>query len=181
MIHVRQMAQFMDHHIIEDRRRRQHEPPVEGERSFGAAASPPGLLAADGNAAVCAAGELLEVGGSFGKVFFRRGDITFLQCGALRIRQIGRGNVLPPFHHFEISGDDPYPLVNEKVVDLFLGDALRNADGDLPVGIDADRQTFPAAADKGIGKFIEPALILDPYCPAAAVIHSFLPLKRLCT
>lgn len=78
MIHVGQVAQFMDDNIVQNGRRRQHEPPVKGKRASGTAASPAGLLVSDGDPVVGAAGKLLEIGGSPRKIFFRRGDIALL-------------------------------------------------------------------------------------------------------
>ena len=47
VIGVAKMAQLVNHHIIENARRSQHEAPVKGDRSQGGARSPTGLLVSD--------------------------------------------------------------------------------------------------------------------------------------
>ena len=86
-----QMAQLMDDHIIQNGGRRQHEPPVKGERASGAAASPAGLLIPDGDAVIGATSELVEIGDSFREIFFRRGDIALFQGEPLGVGQLGDG------------------------------------------------------------------------------------------
>ena len=105
----------MDHDIVQNSGRRQHQPPVKGQRASGAAASPAGLLVADGDAAVGAAGELLEVGGSFRKVFSGSGDIALCQGGTLGVGQIGDRHPGLFLLLFQIFCDDPVLPVCQKM------------------------------------------------------------------
>ena len=52
MVHLLPVAQLMDHHAVDDLRRRQHQETIEAEVPFTGAAAPPGLLTADGDEAV---------------------------------------------------------------------------------------------------------------------------------
>lgn len=115
MVHISQMAQLMDDHIIRNRRRCQHKPPIERECALSTAASPAGFLISDGDAVVGAAGEPVKVGDSFRKIFFRRSDIPLFQCGALCVGQVRDRTVLFPLQHLQIFGDDPNALVNEEM------------------------------------------------------------------
>ncbi len=108
----------MDHDIIQNRRGRQHETPVKGEGSPRAAASPAGLLVPDGDAVVSAAGELLEVGGSFWKIFFGSGNIPLRQGSTLCRGQIGDWFGSLSALLLQISGDDPMLSVCENVADV---------------------------------------------------------------
>lgn len=161
MIHVCQMAQLVDDYIVENGRGSQHEPPVEGESSLCAAASPAGLLVADSNAVVGTAGKLAEVCGSFRKIFFGGSDVSLSQRGTLRICKVGYRPVSLPFEGLQIFGDDPVLLFNEKAVKFPLGGALRDTYCDPALGRNADGTAFAVAADECVGKFIQFALIFD--------------------
>lgn len=115
-----QVAQFMDHNIIQNSGRRQHETPVKGESSLRTTASPACLLIPDGDAAVGAAGELLEIGGSLRKILFGSGNIPLCQGRTLCLCQIGNrfGGLLVLL--FQISGDDPMLSVCENMTDFFV-------------------------------------------------------------
>ena len=52
MVHLLPVAQLMDHHAVDDLRRRQHQEAIEAEVPFTGTAAPPGLLTADGDVAV---------------------------------------------------------------------------------------------------------------------------------
>lgn len=169
VVHISQVAQFMDDHIIRNCRGRQHKPPIERECSFGAAASPAGFLIPDGDAIVGAAGELDKVGDSFGKVFFCRSDVPLFQCDALCVGQVRDRTALLLMHRFQIFGDDPNALVDEKMCDFFLAGAHGNTHCNMAVGINADGIASAAAPDKRVGQLVEFALILDAY----GVFHGF--------
>lgn len=168
-----QMTELMDNHIVEDRRRRQHKPPVEGEGALCTAAPPAGLLVADGNAAVASAREREEIGGAFWKVFFRGGDISLFKGCALRVRQVGNGAVFVALQGFQIVRDNPVLFVQQKTVYLRLGSAYRQPQGDFPVCGDADGAGFAAAVDHLVGKFIKFALVFD----AVYVFHRFILIR----
>lgn len=111
VVHVRQMAEFMDDHIVEDGGRCQHQPPVEGKRTFCAAASPAGLLVTDGDAAEGSARERGKISGAFRKVFLCCGDVTLFEGGSLGVCQIGNGTAFTLFYGFQIVRDDPTLLI----------------------------------------------------------------------
>ena len=167
----------MHHHIIQDGRRSQHETPVKREGASGTAASPSGLLVAYGNTVVGTTGELLEVGGSFWKILLCGSDIALFQCGALGVGQIGDGAVLLLFLYFQIFRDDPDAFINEQVRDFFLRGAQGDANGNLPIGRDADRAAFAVAVDEGVGQFVELALVLYAYGVVAIIIHKNLTVR----
>lgn len=156
-----QMAQLVHHYIVQDSGRRQHEPPVEGESSFGAAASPTGFLISDGDAVEGAAGKLEKVLHTLGEIFFCSINITAFQGGTLGVSQIRDGAVLLFFLHFQISGDNPDPFFDEQMADFFVCGAQGNPQRDLAIGRDADGTGFTVASDDSIGQLIEPALIFD--------------------
>ena len=52
MVHLFPVAQLMDHHAVDDLRRRQHQEAVKAKVPFTGTAAPPGLLAADSDRAV---------------------------------------------------------------------------------------------------------------------------------
>lgn len=144
----------MNYHIVQNGRRRQHKPPVEGESSLGAAAPPAGLLIPDGDAVVSAVGELPEISRPFREVFFGGGDIPLGQGGTLGVRQIRDGPGCLLLLHFKIFRDDPVLSVREDMPDLFIAGPQGNAYRDLSFRRDADRVALPVTADEGVGKFI---------------------------
>ncbi len=144
----------MDHHIVQDRRRRQHEPPVEGQGAPRAAASPAGLLVADGDAVKVSAREREKIGGAFREICLGGVDIALFEGGALGVRQVGYGTVFAAAYGFQIMGDNPVLLVQQKAVDLRFGGAKGQAQGDLPVRGNADGACLPAAVNYLVGQFI---------------------------
>ena len=166
-----QMAQLMDDHIIQDGGRRQHKPPVKGERASGAAASPAGLLIPDGDAVIVAAGELVKIGDSFRKIFFRRGDIALFQGEPLGVGQLGNGTVTLFFLNFQILGDDPDTLLDEQMGDFLLCGAHGNAHRDLPVGRNTDGEASAVAANECVRQLVKLTLILDAYCAVGLIYH----------
>ena len=84
-----QMAQFVDNDVVQNGRRRQHKPPVKGERSTGAAASPTGFLIPYRDTVIGSAGELSEISDPFRKVFPGGGNVSLCQGSALRVGQVG--------------------------------------------------------------------------------------------
>ncbi len=115
-----QVAQLMDHNIIQNGRRCQHETPVKGESPLRATASPACLLITDGNAVVNAAGELLEIGGSLREILFSSGDIPLCQGSTLCLCQIGNrfGSLFVLL--LQISGNDPMLFLCENMMDFFV-------------------------------------------------------------
>lgn len=85
---MRQMAQLMDYYVVQNSGRRKHKPPVEGEGSPGAAASPACLLIPDSNAVVGSAGKLLEIGHTLRNVFFGGSDISLGQGSTLNVSKV---------------------------------------------------------------------------------------------
>lgn len=59
----------MHHYIIQHLRRRKDQPVIKGEGAAGGTAAPAGLLVADRDAGVVAAGEGAEIFAAFGEVF----------------------------------------------------------------------------------------------------------------
>lgn len=144
----------MYYHIIQNGGRRQHEPPVEGERAFGATASPAGFLVADGDTVETSSGESDKIGGPFREIFLCGVDIALFQSGALCVRQIGNRAVFPLVDSFQIMGDDPALLVRQEAADLCLGSAKGQPEGDCSLRGDTDSAGFTAAVDHLIGEFI---------------------------
>ena len=73
----------MDHHIVQDSGRCQHETPVKREGAPGAAAAPAGFLIANCNTVIFAAGKWLEISRSFRKIFSGSLYISLFQSEAL--------------------------------------------------------------------------------------------------
>lgn len=174
------MAQLVDDDIVRDCRRCKHEPPVERERAFCTAASPAGLLISDGNAVVSTAGELPEIGDALREILFCRSDVTLLKGGALDVGQIGDGTVLLLLQYFQIFGDDPDSLLDEKVPDIFIGCVHRDTHRNLSIGINADGTALAVAADERVGQLIELTLILNAYDAFALGFHGGIPYISLC-
>ena len=166
-----QMAQLMDDHIIQNGGRRQHEPPVKGERASGAAASPAGLLIPDGDAVIGATSELVEIGDSFREIFFRRGDIALFQGEPLGVGQLGDGAVTLLFLNLQILGDDPDALLDEQMGYFLLCGAHGNAHRDLSVGGNTDGEASAVAADECVRQLVKLTLILDAYCAVRLIYH----------
>lgn len=154
MVHMCQVAQFVDNYIVKNSRRSQHEPPVEGESTSGAAASPAGFLVPNGNAVVCTAGKLTEISRSFREIFFGGIDISPGQGRTLRIGQAGYRTVGLFLKGFQIFCDDPVLLFDENALKFPAGGMQRYTYGDLALGRDADGVTLAAAADKCVWQFI---------------------------
>lgn len=131
VVHMGQMAEFVDDHIVQDGRRRQHEPPVKRQGALGAAASPAGLLVADGDTRIGSACEGSKAGNPFREVFLCRGDVTFFEGCPLGVRQVRYRAVLGTLDSFQIVGDDPVLLIQQKVADLCLGSAKRQPQSNL--------------------------------------------------
>lgn len=110
MIHVGQMAQLVHHHIIQHPGRGKHQPPVEGQRAAAGAASPAGVLPADGDAAVAAAGEGLKIGDAPGDVFGRRLAVAFFKDLLL-----GHGQILGESQHEGCAPLDK-KVTNETII-----------------------------------------------------------------
>ncbi len=85
MIHVGEVAQFVDNHIVQHMGRSHHQPPVEGESAVGGTAPPAGLLLPDGDGMVGASGKLLKICHSLWKITFRYLPVFFLQKGFLGV------------------------------------------------------------------------------------------------
>lgn len=171
VVHMGQMAKLMYHYVVQNGRWRQHESPVERERSSGTAASPSCLLITDGNAVVFSAGKLLEISSSFGKIFFGGCDISLFQGGPLYIGQIGDRPVLLLLLQFQVFGDDPDPLFEQKTGGLMVADTAGSSDCDLSIRGYTDGAAFAVAANQRVGQFIELALVLDPYSVIGTVCH----------
>lgn len=144
----------MYHHIVQNGGRRQHEPPVEGERAFGAAASPAGFLVADGDAAETSARKRQKIGGPLWEIFLCGVDIALFQSCALCFRQIGDGAVFPLPDSLQIMGDDPVLFVQQKTADLRFGSANGQPEGDCSLRGDADSAGFTAAVNYLVGEFV---------------------------
>ena len=62
MVHVGQVAELMDYHIIKDHRRREDQAVIKRQCSPGGAASPAGLLVPDGDGGVISARYPVKIG-----------------------------------------------------------------------------------------------------------------------
>ena len=154
VIHVSQMAKLMHDHVVKNRRRRQHKPPVEGEGASRAAASPAGLLIADGDAFETPSCERKEIGGAFRKIFPGGVDITLFEGRALLVRQVGRGTVFAAAYGFQIMRDDPVLLVRQEALYLRFGGAKGQPQDDFSLSQNADCACPAAAVDDLVGQFI---------------------------
>lgn len=161
VVHISQMAQLMDDHIVRDCGRRQHEPPVKRESAARAAASPAGFLVPDADAVIGTSGKLMEVSDAFWKILFCSSNVSFFQSGSLDIGQVGDRAVIALFFRFQIFGDNPDALLDEEVFNFFFCDIKRDADCNLSFRVNTDGAAFTAAADKCVGQFIELTLILN--------------------
>lgn len=56
-----QVAELMDHHIVQHLRRRKDQPVIEGEGAAGRTAAPAGLLIPDGNGGIDASGNMAVI------------------------------------------------------------------------------------------------------------------------
>lgn len=85
MIHVGEVAQFVDNYIVQHMGRSHHQPPVKGKGTVGGTTSPAGLLLPDGDGMVGASGKLLKICHSLWKIAFRYLPVFFLQKSFLDV------------------------------------------------------------------------------------------------
>ncbi len=85
MIHVGEMAQLMDHHIVQYMGRCQHQPPMKGKSTVGGTAPPAGPLFPDGDSIVGTSRKLLKIRHTLRNVAFRYLPVFFLQKGFLGV------------------------------------------------------------------------------------------------
>lgn len=128
----------MYHHVVQNRGRRQHKPPVEGERAFCAAASPTGLLVTDRNAAEMSACERKEIGGPFREVFPCRLYVTLFQGGPLGICQVRYGPARGLFLCLQPVGDNPVLFLRQETADILFRRAKRHPQGDFSLRRNTD-------------------------------------------
>ena len=131
----------MDHHIVDDMVRGQHQQAVEIDVALAGAAAPAAALVADGDAPVGHThdgGEMPHPVGDDGQRFLR-------QCFDFSLREFGLGS-----RDLRQMALDPAPLALHKVVDLSDRQPLRRTDDHTVCG-DLNADAFPVAADEGIG------------------------------
>lgn len=145
MVHMGQVAEFMYDHIIEYGRRREHQPPVKGEGSFAAAASPSRFLVADGNAFISAAGHGMIIGDPFRNIGAGRIFIPFFQRIPLYIGKIGGGAAVFSGTDFQIVRDDPVAFFFRHPHDFPLACAKGHAENNFTILSDGNGKRFPLA------------------------------------
>ena len=79
MIHMNQMAKFMNNYIVQNVWWSHHQPPVKGKRTGGSAASPTGFLIAYGNFFMMNRKLRFIKKHPFGKIFCGCAAVSFLQ------------------------------------------------------------------------------------------------------
>lgn len=156
----------MNNNVIQNIRRRQHEPPVKGKRSPAAAASPAGFLVPDGNTRIAAPDDVRKSSGIVSCPFRNRirssGAAAFFYSGAFCFRISGDRQVRPGFLSLLLLGQlgsNPKLFFCQQTDNLCIMDKKRDADGQESVLIKGKRTGFPAAAydfiihGKGYGIF----------------------------
>ena len=92
MIHVSQMAELMDHHIVQHNGGCEDQSIVKRETAAGRTATPAGLLVPDGDGAVMSAGDLVVVSHTVLKLCPCLGSVALsqgYQASSFRSRQRG--------------------------------------------------------------------------------------------
>ncbi len=79
VVHVGQVAELMDHHIVEDLWRSEDQAVIEGECPSGGTASPTAFLVAYGDGGIITSGQLMIVCNSLGKKVAGRVAVAPLQ------------------------------------------------------------------------------------------------------
>ena len=147
VVHLLPVAQLMDHHAVDDLRRRQHQETIEAEVPPAGAAAPPGLLTADGNSAI--------VHPHFGGVVphpLRDVPPSLLrQSLQLRLGQRGkfRRLLLLPLQLFLVLSD-PLPVLPHKIFDLPVCGPEGRTDNQ-PLWPELQPQGLSPAADQFVG------------------------------
>ena len=144
MVHFLPVAQLVNHHIVHNFLRTQHQKAIEIQISLCAAAAPTGTLAADGDAAIGYTQLLCKPANLFGQ-YFRH---LFRQCFPFssgqdqhfRSRRNGL-QILP----------DPSLLAGYKGIDLPFAAPPGATDLHFPGGLDHNGNGLPAGANQGIG------------------------------
>ena len=131
----------MDHHIVDDMVRGQHQQAVEIEVALAGAAAPATALVADGDAPVGHAHQGGEVPHPFGD----DGQRLLGQCFDLNLGELG-----PRSRDFFQMALDPAPLALNETVDLSGGQSFGCPD-DNTVSGDLDADAFSVTADQTIG------------------------------
>lgn len=164
VVHFLPMAQLMDHHAVDDLRRRQHQEAVEAEIPFAGTAAPPGLLAADGDRAI--------VHPHLGSVVLH--PLRYVLAGTLRqlfqlhLGQGGKLRCLPllPLQLLPVL-PDPLPVLLHKIFDLPVCSPERCPDNQ-PLRPQFQPQSLPPAADQLIRNFFH---LVFPLSAPMTVFH----------
>ena len=150
VVHFQAVAQFVDHHIVDDMVRGQHQQAVEIEVALAGTAAPTAALVADGDAPVGHAHHGGEVPHPVGD----DGQSLPGQCFDLFLGEFGLGG-----RDLRQMALNPAPLALDKAVDFSGRQPLRRTD-DHTVGGDLNADAFPVAADEAIGDWGHGVLLL---------------------
>lgn len=157
VIHMFQMAEFMDYHVVKYSRGSQHKAPVEGKGPAAAAASPAGFLIAYGNGGIAVPDQVAVIfripGGALGDIGFGGGTIPFLQGEGLlwgKFRPGAEGiGLLPlfPFLQFGQFLPDPELFFFEESYCIGILDVTGKAYCEGGVFVQDDGACLAVAAD----------------------------------
>lgn len=131
----------MDHHIVDDMVRGQHQQAVEIEVALAGTAAPAAALVADGDAPVGHAHD----GGKMPHPVGDDGQCFPGQCFNLGPGEFGLGS-----RELRQMALNPAPFALDKAVDFSGRQPLRRTD-DHTVSGDLNADAFPVTADEGIG------------------------------
>lgn len=141
VVQLQSVAQLVDHDIVDDMRRGEHQQAIEIEVSLAGAAAPAAALIADGDVSVAHAYD----GGVMPHALRYNGQGLpgqLLNLGSCKLR-LG-------FRELCQMALDPAPFALDIMLDLGVGCGPGGANHDALRG-DLDGDAFPVAADEGVG------------------------------
>ena len=147
MIHLLPVGQLMDHHIVQDLLRRQHQQAVEVQISPAGAAAPAGLLAADGDIAEGDTHRSRVTVQLFRQTpahLFRQGQNFFFTQGGLLPLGVFRQYLSP-------VGLDPLGFFLQKGLDFPLGHPQWGPDLQISFLRNANGEGFSPGTDQPCG------------------------------
>ena len=164
MVHMGQMTEFMNDDVIQYGRRGKHQPPVKGEGSFAAAASPPRFLVADGDTVVNASGHGVIIGGTFRDIGTGRFFVALFQRVPLYGGQVGDRPAVFPVADFQIMRYNPAAFFFRKTHDFPFARAKRHAEQNIAVPADGNGHRFASAFYNGKRKRVFASVMGNSKC-----------------